>query len=197
MTHPTPQTNNLGRRNLVTASMVVCTVLGMIGLSYAAVPLYQLFCQVTGFGGTIQRADNPSNVVLDKKIRIRFDANISKDLDWNFRPAQYTTEVKLGENTLAFYQATNTGDKPLSGEATFKVLPEVVGGYFYKVECFCFTEQKLDPNQSVDMPVSFFIDPEILKDEDTKHIQEITLSYTFFPLEKTAQAETGQQTSNQ
>lgn len=177
------------QRNAMTALMVLSIVVGMIGLSYAAVPLYRIFCQITGFDGTTMRADKPSDTVLDKTVRIRFDANISRKLNWSFEPGLYTTDVKLGENALAFYRAKNTSDRPLYGEAKFKVLPEIVGSYFSKVECFCFTEQRLEPGQSVDMPVSFFIDPEIANDPDAKHIKEITLSYTFYPLEKSVQKE--------
>ncbi|MEM7620196.1 MAG: cytochrome c oxidase assembly protein [Pseudomonadota bacterium] len=175
------------RRNAITALVVLSVVFGMIGVSYAAVPLYRIFCQVTGFDGTTMRAEKPSDMVLNQTIQIRFDANVSKNLNWKFQPVEYTTTVKLGENKLAFYEAQNLADAPLAGEARFKVLPEIVGQYFHKVECFCFTEQLLAPNQSVDMPVSFFIDPEILNDEDAKHIQEITLSYSFFPVKKSKQ----------
>ncbi|MEO1207224.1 MAG: cytochrome c oxidase assembly protein [Pseudomonadota bacterium] len=160
-------------------------VFGMLGMSYAAVPLYQIFCQVTGFAGTTQRADAPSSVMLPQNITMRFDANTSSGLDWSFRPKTAKQTVQLGENRVAVYLATNKTDQPLWGTATFNVTPESAGIYFNKIECFCFTEQLLKPGESVEMPVNFFVDPDIVKDKDAKHITQITLSYTFFPLDKT------------
>lgn len=157
-------------------------VAGMVGLSYAAVPLYQLFCQVTGYGGTTQRAEQTPDTVLDRKVTVRFDANVARDMGWKFRPAQRQFEVRIGESALAFYEAENVTGKSITGTATFNVTPEAAGVYFNKVQCFCFTEQTLEPNQRVDMPVTFFIDPEFVRDRETKNIQEITLSYTFFPV---------------
>jgi cytochrome c oxidase assembly protein subunit 11 len=156
----------------------------MVGTSFAAVPLYRMFCQVTGYGGTTQRAKAPSSAVIDRTMTVRFDSNISSSLDWSFRPVQREVQLKLGENSLAFYRAVNRSDKNLTGSATFNVTPEIAGSYFNKIECFCFTEQTLAAGQEVDMPVSFFIDPAILNDPDAKHIEEITLSYTFFKVEK-------------
>ena len=175
MTRKQPTSN---ARVATMAAMLAC---GMLGMAYAAVPLYQMFCQVTGFGGTPQRAAAPSQTVLAKKIRIRFDANISGGLGWSFKPVQRTIDVKLGENKLAFYKATNTSSVPVSGTATFNVAPDSAGAYFNKIECFCFTEQTLKPGESVEMPVSFFIDPEIMKDRTARAIRQITLSYTFYP----------------
>ncbi|MEM9358515.1 MAG: cytochrome c oxidase assembly protein [Pseudomonadota bacterium] len=156
----------------------------MLGMAYAAVPLYQIFCQVTGFAGTTQRATVAPETVLNKKITIRFDSNISNGLVWKIAPTQRTTEVKIGENRLAFYRATNPTDKPVVGTASFNVAPEAAGSYFNKLECFCFTEQTLQPGESVEMPVSFFVDPDIVNDSDARHITQITLSYTFYPVEK-------------
>lgn len=172
----------------LSAFALVCV---MVGLSFAAVPLYQIFCQVTGYGGTTKRAAAHEGPVSDQKITVRFNSNISKGLAWRFKPAQQTLDLKLGENKLAFYRATNTSNETLHGTATFNVTPEIAGSYFNKIECFCFTEQTLKPGQTVDMPVSFFIDPEIVKDRDARGIQEITLSYTFFPVKKTASATGG------
>ncbi|RIA55869.1 cytochrome c oxidase assembly protein [Dichotomicrobium thermohalophilum] len=155
---------------------------GMTGLSFAAVPLYDLFCRVTGYGGTTQVADAGSTEVLDRKITIRFDANISPKLDWNFKPAQTSMDVKIGESALAVYEAHNPTDKPLAGTATYNVTPEIAGYYFSKVQCFCFTEQTLEPGRRMDMPVSFFVDPAIMDDPEAREIEEITLSYTFFPM---------------
>lgn len=187
--HPKPGRN----ANTRLAFGLVLFVAGMVGLSFAAVPLYQIFCQVTGYGGTTQRADAAPTTVLDRAISIRFNANTAAGLGWDFRPVQNRIDVKIGENKLAFYKAVNPSDEPVTGTASFNVTPEVAGGYFAKVDCFCFTEQTLQPGQAVDMPVSFFVDPAIMDDPDTKHLEEITLSYTFFkidtPEEGTAEAE--------
>lgn len=152
----------------------------MVGLSFAAVPLYQLFCQVTGYGGTTQRAESLSSSVLDQRITVRFDATISSELDWSFRPEQREITARIGENILAFYKAENLSGRALTGTASFNVTPEIAGSYFSKVDCFCFTEQTLQPGQKVDMPVSFYIDPSIADDPDASRIEEIVLSYTFF-----------------
>ncbi|MDH3580014.1 MAG: cytochrome c oxidase assembly protein [Hyphomicrobiales bacterium] len=157
-------------------------VAGMLGLSYAAVPLYRIFCQVTGFGGTTQRADKAPDKIVDHEISVRFDASLAHSMPWRFRPVQQTLTLKLGESTLAFYEAENLSSKPILGTATFNVSPEAAGSYFSKIECFCFTEQRLEPGERVDMPVTFFVDPEILQDPDAREITEITLSYTFFPV---------------
>jgi cytochrome c oxidase assembly protein subunit 11 len=176
----------IARQNRTTAVLFTIVALGMLGMAYAAVPLYQMFCRVTGYGGTVQRAVAPSATVLDRKITVRFDANIS-GLGWEFVPAQRTIDVRIGETTLAFYRATNTSDRPLTGTATFNVSPDVTGAYFNKLACFCFTEQRLEPGQTVDMPVSFYVDPAIVTDKDGRWVKEITLSYTFYPVEKPRQ----------
>lgn len=159
-------------------------VFGMLGAAYAAVPLYRLFCQLTGYDGTTMRAARPSDVVLDRTITIRFDANVGPHMPWRFEPVQRTLKVRLGENALAVYRATNPTDRPVTGTATFNVTPELAGGYFNKIECFCFQEQRLEPGESVEMPVSFFIDPAFVDDKNTAHLTQITLSYTFYPVEK-------------
>ena len=159
-------------------------VFGMVGLSYAAVPLYDLYCRVTGYGGTPQRADAAPGVVSDRVITVRFDTNTDAALPWTFQPEKRSVQVKVGENRLVFFHAANNSERAIVGHATFNVVPDRAGRYFSKIQCFCFTEQKLDPGQSVEMPVSFFIAPEILTDRDGDSIREITLSYTFYPAAK-------------
>ena len=159
-------------------------VLGMAGMSYAAVPLYELFCQVTGYGGTIQRVEQYSDEILDRKITVRFDANTSGSLNWDFKPQQREVELRIGETRQASYIAINTGLTTSSGQATFNVTPQSAGAYFNKIECFCFTETELASGDSLDMPVVFFVDPEIVNAPETRNINAITLSYTFFPLDK-------------
>lgn len=157
----------------------------MLGLAYASVPLYRLFCQVTGFGGTTMRVDeNVAPNAVDKVIKVRFDANVAPGLAWTFKPVQTQATVRIGERKMAFYQATNLTDKPITGMATYNVSPDTAGGYFMKIHCFCFDQQTLQPGETVDMPVSYYIDPAILEDASARRIDEITLSYTFFPQEE-------------
>lgn len=156
---------------------------GMIGVSYAAVPLYQLFCQVTGYGGTTQRVEQYSDVVLDKTMDVRFDANTGPGLPWDFRPLQRRVTLKIGETTKINFAATNIYSKPARGTATFNVTPLAAGAYFNKVECFCFTETELQPGETLEMPVVFFVDPAIVDVPELKNISTITLSYTFFPID--------------
>jgi cytochrome c oxidase assembly protein subunit 11 len=162
----------------VTAAAVAAA---MLGLAYASVPLYALFCQVTGFGGTTQRADAAPGTVSEQTISIRFDANVAKELGWNFSPATTAMTVKLGEPSLTHYVAVNGTSVKEVGTAVFNVTPPEAGIYFNKIECFCFTEQLLEAGQRVEMPVQFFVDPAILDNPDTRNIREITLSYTFYP----------------
>jgi len=164
----------------IVALSLVALVAGMVGLSFASVPLYRLYCQVTGYGGVPQRADRAPGQVLDRTIRIRFDGNVDGALPWTFAPVQQTMDVKIGETALAFFKASNNSSTPVSGRAVFNVAPELGGRYFTKIECFCFKQQTLAPGQTVEMPVTFFIDPKIVEDDDTKSISEITLSYTFY-----------------
>ncbi|MHB2265402.1 cytochrome c oxidase assembly protein [Aliihoeflea sp. PC F10.4] len=170
------------RRNRKVA--IACTVFfsTMIGVSFAAVPLYDLFCRVTGYGGTTQRVEQYSQTVLDRDITIRFDANVSGALPWRFKAHQPTTKIKIGETTQIAYEATNVAPRPASGRATFNVTPQIAGAYFMKVECFCFTDTELQPGESMDMPVVFYVDPEIVNVPELKDVKTITLSYTFFPL---------------
>ncbi len=155
-------------------------VAGMVGLSFAAVPLYRMFCQVTGYGGTPQRADVAPDEVLDRIIKIRFDANVDRALPWQFAPDQRAMEVRIGESALTFFKASNTSNAPVTGTAGFNVSPERAGRYFTKIECFCFQQQELAAGESIEMPVTFFVDPKIVEDESAKNISEITLSYTFY-----------------
>lgn len=170
-------------RKYRTLGFLIVLITGMGVLSYASVPLYKLFCQVTGYGGTTQQAIGPSSQILERKIKIRFDANTKPTLDWDFQPVQTSMNILVGQNALAFYKAENTGKDPVVGTATFNVTPEKAGVYFNKIDCFCFVEQLLAPQEAVDMPVSFFIDPDIANDPNLDDVTTITLSYTFFPSE--------------
>jgi cytochrome c oxidase assembly protein subunit 11 len=169
-------------RHGAVAATCVAIVAAMIGLAFASVPLYRLYCKATGFAGTTQVAEKPSTVVLDRTVTVRFDANVSPELPWTFEPEQNKIEVKVGENALAFYKAINNSDHPITGEAIFNVTPDAVGLHFNKVQCFCFTQQTLQPGQKVDMAVSFFLDPAFVDDDETKNVTELTLSYTFYPV---------------
>ena len=171
--------SNLRRRNITIVAASVVTAAAMLALSFAAVPLYRLFCQVTGFAGTTQVAATAPGAAGTSVIAVRFDANVAPGLAWRFT-APKPVEVRLGEERLVAFTATNIGDEPLLGTATFNVTPLQVGKYFNKIQCFCFTEQLLLPGESKEFPVSFFVDPSIAEDEDGKGVAAITLSYTFF-----------------
>ena len=175
--------NALGSRNRKTLLTCVAVVAGMTGLSFASVPLYDLFCRVTGYAGTTQIATESNGTVVDRIMRIRFDASTNSALPWTFVPVQREISMRIGETAVAFYQAKNNDDETITGTATFNVTPLKVGKYFTKIECFCFTEQQLKPGQSADMPVTFFVDPEIVNDPNLDDVTTITLSYTFFRAE--------------
>ncbi|NCU11634.1 MAG: cytochrome c oxidase assembly protein [Sphingomonadaceae bacterium] len=165
-----------------TAFWAAFGALAMLGLGFAAVPLYRLFCQVTGFGGTTQKADLAEAArvqVGTTKISVRFDSNTDPGLPWKFSPMQVTQEMAIGSRMMAFYRAENVSDKPVTGVASFNVQPELAGLYFKKVHCFCFNQQTLQPGESVEMPVQYYVDPAILKDPEAARIKQITLSYTF------------------
>ena len=170
-------------KNQRVASLAVCGVVLMIGMAYAAVPFYRWFCQVTGFGGTTQVAASEAGEVLERTIRIRFSATTNRDLPWRFQPKQQVVTLKIGEQGLAYYEAENLADRPVTGQATFNVTPFEAGPYFNKIECFCFTEQRLQAGERVDMPVAFFVDPEIVDNKRLDDVTEITLNYTFFMLD--------------
>lgn len=174
---------NMGKSRSNTTVAVACFTVfaAMVGVSFAAVPLYQLFCQVTGYGGTTQRVTQYSDRVLDRKITVRFDANTAAGLPWDFRPVQREVTMPIGETTQVSYQARNLFSAPTGGRATFNVTPELAGAYFMKVECFCFTDTTLKPGETMDMPVVFYVDPEIVDVPELKNIKTITLSYTFYP----------------
>lgn len=169
------------------AVLVTClgVVGGMVGLSYAAVPLYYMFCRATGYAGTPGRADRAPVDIDSRIVTVRFDTNVDPGLRWSFQPEQRSVVVHVGENRLVFFRAKNEGDAAIVGHASFNVAPDNAARYFRKIQCFCFTEQRLEAGQSVEMPVSFFVDPAILKDRNDDHVSEITLSYTFFPAANT------------
>jgi cytochrome c oxidase assembly protein subunit 11 len=167
-------------RNTKTALLMALIVAAMVGLAFASVPLYRMFCQLTGFDGTPQRAERAPGAVAGQ-VGVRFDANVHPGLPWRFEPEQTTVRVQPGARTQIFYRAQNLSAKSITGQAAFNVSPDQVGKYFKKIQCFCFTEQTLKAGETRDMPVIFFVDPAIKKDPDTKGIDEITLSYTFYP----------------
>lgn len=166
-------------RNNRTMIQLLGVVVVMGAMAWAAVPFYSWFCRVTGFAGTTNVAKASPDVVLDEKIRIRFDANVDTNLDWTFKPMQREIVLNIGESGLAFYEAVNHADYPITGTASYNVAPTIAGYYFNKIECFCFTEQVLQPGERVEMPVTFFVDPEMVENRDLAWVREITLSYTF------------------
>lgn len=163
-----------------TAALAVGVVLLMASLSFAAVPFYRWFCQVTGFAGTTSVATAPSDVILDETVEIRFDASLESGMPWTFRPVQRTMSLRIGETGLALFEASNPTDRVVAGRAVYNVTPDQAGGFFDKIECFCFTRQVLQPGETVQMPVSFFVDPAIAMDSEGQFIHNITLSYTFY-----------------
>lgn len=168
------------RSNKRSGLMFALVPVAMLALAYASVPLYRMFCQATGYGGTTQRAAAAPAQVLDRTVEVLFDANTSGGLPWTFEPVQRRQEVKLGETSMAFFRVTNRSARRLTGTATFNVDPQEAGVYFSKIQCFCFTEQTLEPGQSVEMPVTYFVDPGLATDKDVNSIGRIVLSYTFF-----------------
>jgi cytochrome c oxidase assembly protein subunit 11 len=187
-------------RTTLTAVLLTGVIAGMLGLTAASVPLYRLFCQVTGYGGTTQRAEQAPDQISDRTIKVRFNAEVAQGIPWSFEPEQREIEIRIGEQQLAFYRARNNGERPIVGTATFNVTPNKAGSYFSKIDCFCFTEQVLQPGESADLPVSFFVDPAILDDPETRDVRSITLSYTFFMREggadDTGEASAGAQPSS-
>ncbi len=167
-------------RNAMTGALLSGDIAAMVGLSAAAVPLYDLFCRTTGYGGTPRTAASASETLAAVEVRVAFNADIDPGMPWGFRPLQREMTVRPGEEHLAFYEAVNRSDRPVMGRAVYNVTPVKVGGYFAKLECFCFQEQLLEPGERVEMPVSFFVDPAMLDDESTREVRQITLSYTFY-----------------
>jgi len=188
------------RRNHKTALQMVGVVIVMGALAWASVPLYDWFCRVTGFGGTTGVADAGADRVLDQTITVRFDASLARGMPWEVRPLQREVEIRIGETGLAFYEAYNPTDRVIAGTASYNVAPYDAGGFFTKIECFCFTEQVLEPGERVRMPVTYYIDPDITLDRDAKFVNHITLSYTFhetdLPEDYAAMAEQDQAGSN-
>ena len=175
---------NAGRRN--TSVVVACGVFvaAMVGMSYAAVPLYDMFCRVTGYNGTTQRVEQASSVILDQTIRVELDTNMASELSWNFKAIDRFVEPKIGETVQANFRIENPSNETQTGRAVFNVTPMAAGAYFNKLECFCFPDLTLKPGETMDMPVVFFVDPEIVKYQETKDLKVITLSYTFYPSDK-------------
>ena len=176
------------RRFLATVAGLVSIVVGMAGLAYASVPLYDLFCKVTGYGGTPQIAEMLPSVVGSREMTVRFNADVNRDLPWEFRPVNGKVLVRVGEPTLVYYRVKNLSDKTIIGTATYNVTPLRAGSYFSKIDCFCFAEQELKPGESVELPVSFFVETSIESDPSMEDINTVTLSYTFFELEKSVAA---------
>ena len=167
------------RSNCRTFAWLAGVAAVMCALSWAAVPFYDWFCRTTGYGGTTNVASASPDEVLDETVRVRFDANVDPNMGWTFRPMQHEMKLRIGENAIAFYEAVNNTDQPITGSASYNVAPDVAGYYFNKIECFCFTEQTLQPGERVEMPVSFFVDPGLVDDRDAGRVRDITLSYTF------------------
>ena len=182
------------RRNRKVAAYAAAGALAMLGLGYAAVPMYRLFCQATGFNGTTQRATAEQAATVKataRPITVRFDANVAPGLPWRFKPEQVTQDGKVGERKMAFFTAKNLSNRPIIGRAVFNVTPEQTGAYFHKIQCFCFNEQKLEPGQEVRMPVIYYVDPAMLNDPNARDVPEITLSYTFLEAAGTAAQNAG------
>lgn len=178
------------RKTRKTVLQLVSVVLFMGAMSWVAVPFYNWFCSVTGFGGVTSVAEEGSDVILDQTVTVRFDASKAAKFPWHFKPVQRTMEVRLGETGLAFYEAYNPTDEPIAGSASYNVAPFAAGGYFNKIDCFCFEMQVLQPGERVLMPVTFFVDPEILEHREAKYVHTITLSYTFHPADLPEEYET-------
>ena len=173
----------LAKKNKKVLTLLSIVVVTMVSLAFASVPFYDWFCRVTGFAGTTLTASNGSNIVIDKEIKVRFDGSVDRELAWEFKPVQKEIKLKIGETALAFYEAYNPTDRPIMGTASYNVFPFNAGSFFTKIDCFCFEEQILAPGERVQMPVTFYIDPEIENDRDGKFIEQITLSYTFIKQE--------------
>lgn len=171
------------RNNGAVVFMCLAFVVGMGAASYAAVPLYRMFCQFTGYNGTTQRVEQASSVVLDRKMRVTFDANVAPGLEWEFKPVEREVNPRIGETIQVNFTAVNKSSEPQRGQAVFNVTPGEAGAYFNKVQCFCFNETVLKPGEKLEMPVVFYIDPEITKTVESKDIHTVTLSYTFYPKE--------------
>ncbi len=170
-----------GKQRTVAATVSVVLFFG--AMAWAAVPLYDLFCRVTGFGGEPITTDADSDVILDQTIKVRFDGSKERGMPWEFKPVVHEMELRIGETGLAFFEAYNPTDEVVAGSASYNITPYQAGGFFYKIQCFCFEEQVLQPGERVQMPVTFYVDPEIVTDRDGKYVHTITLSYTFHQID--------------
>ena len=179
---PNAPSEKARRRGVRIALICGLVAFGMVGAAFAAVPLYRAFCQLTGFDGTVRRASAAPTVRLDRTLGISFDTNVN-GVPWTFEAEKPRVEVKIGATGMAFFKVTNNSDRPVTGRAVYNVVPEQAGAYFQKLECFCFTEQTLQPRQTMEFPMIFFVDPAFVKDRDTQKFTDIALSYTFFPAE--------------
>ena len=166
-----------------TLAQTVSVVVLMGGLAWASVPFYDWFCRVTGFGGATGVSEVAPDEILDQTIRVRFDSTVERGMPWEFKPVERTMQIRIGETGLAFYEATNPTDRPIAGSASYNVVPYSAGGYFSKIDCFCFEMQVLQPGETVLMPVTFYVDPEIIDDPEAKYLHQITLSYTFHEID--------------
>ncbi|SHK95126.1 cytochrome c oxidase assembly protein subunit 11 [Roseovarius marisflavi] len=181
---------------LKTVTRLVGVVVLMGGLAWASVPFYDWFCRVTGFGGTTGVAAAASDTVLEQTIKVRFDGSKDRNMPWEFKPVVHEMELKIGETGLAFYEAYNPTDRVVAGSASYNVTPYEAGGFFTKIDCFCFTEQVLQPGERVQMPVTFYVDPEIVTDRDAKYVHTITLSYTFYEIDLPQETQAALEQSN-
>ncbi len=179
---PSPK-SPLAKRNALVGVICLAIFGGMVGAAYAAVPLYKAFCQLTGYDGTVRKAEKAPDQALDRKLEVRFDTNV-RDLPWDFKAKQLSQTLKIGETGLAYFTVTNNGDKPYTGRASYNVVPEQAGAYFQKLQCFCFSNQTIGPHQTVTFPVLYFVDPKYADDFETRGSSQVTLSYTFFPVEQ-------------
>jgi len=180
------------RRNARLGLICATVFAAMVGAAFASVPLYRAFCQATGYDGTISRAKSAPGKALDKKLLIRFDANV-RDLPWDFNPEQTTQTVKIGETGLAYFRVTNNSNKPITGHAVYNVVPEQAGAHFRKLECFCFSDQTIPAGKTIEFPVVYFVDPAYATDYETKNQGQVTLSYTFYPAVGAKQAQAAQE----
>ena len=176
-----------GKQRTLFQTIGLVVVMG--GLAWASVPFYDWFCRVTGFSGVTAVASGDSEIILDKTIKIRFDASLERDMPWDFKPVQREMTLRIGETGLAFYEAYNPTDRPVAGSASYNVAPFDAGGFFAKIDCFCFEEQVLQPGERVQMPVTFYVDPAIVEDRDAKYAKSIPLSYTFYEIELPQEAQ--------
>jgi cytochrome c oxidase assembly protein subunit 11 len=181
-TEPAPGAKS-GARNVRIVLACVVVLIAMTGAAFAFVPLYRAFCQATGFAGTVSRAEAAPTTVLSRRLIVRFDTNV-RGLPWRFEPEQREQSLKIGDSGLAFFTVTNDSDKPLTGRAAYNVSPDLAGAYFHKIRCFCFNDQTIQPHTTVRFPVVYFVDPKFVSDPDTKDYQDVTLSYTFYPVAK-------------